>query len=90
MLNPSVADGKIDDPTLRRIIGFTALGLWRAKVNLYPYRSSSPRNLKIWVFEKNNLFWHNYRPEALKCNINCIISAAHDVLGDRGVGRLQS
>lgn len=43
MLNPSTADGLHDDPTLRRIIGFTYRwgfgGL--VVVNLYPFRASS-------------------------------------------------
>lgn len=51
MLNPSTADGRVDDPTLKRIIGFS----WRwgfdglVVVNLYPYRSSKPSALRAWL-----------------------------------------
>lgn len=51
MLNPSTADGALDDPTLRRIIGFS----WRwgfdgvLVVNLYPFRSSKPAALREWL-----------------------------------------
>lgn len=48
MLNPSTADGLIDDPTIRRCIGFTdALGFGRlVVVNLYAYRATNPRELE--------------------------------------------
>lgn len=48
MLNPSVADGMQDDPTIRRCIsyakswGFGALDVR----NLYPYRATKPADLK--------------------------------------------
>lgn len=47
MLNPSVADGRVDDPTIRRVCGFTALlGYLRAVVvNLYAYRATDPADL---------------------------------------------
>ena len=50
MLNPSRANGLIDDPTVLRIIGFT----WRwgydglVVVNFYPYRASKPADLWQW------------------------------------------
>jgi hypothetical protein len=47
MLNPSTADANIDDPTIRRCIGFGRL--WNAGgvavVNLYAYRATNPRDL---------------------------------------------
>lgn len=47
-LNPSTADDKEDDPTIRRCMGFSRLwghgGL--AVVNLFPLRSSSPQALR--------------------------------------------
>lgn len=47
MLNPSTADAKIDDPTIRRCVGFAKReghgGL--VVVNLFGWRSSDPRQL---------------------------------------------
>ena len=47
MLNPSTADGEIDDPTIRRCIGFARdLGYGRLHVvNLFTYRATDPREL---------------------------------------------
>lgn len=47
MLNPSTADADTDDPTLRRIQGFSRrMGFGRAVVvNLYAYRATEPRDL---------------------------------------------
>lgn len=51
MLNPSTADKHKDDPTIRKVRGFTARydhAAW-AVVNLYPFRATSPRELLIAV-----------------------------------------
>lgn len=47
MLNPSTADGTIDDPTIRRLIGFAKLWGMDALevVNLYALRSTDPKGL---------------------------------------------
>lgn len=47
LLNPSTADAELDDPTVRRIVGFsTAFGFDAATVvNLYALRTSDPRSL---------------------------------------------
>ena len=47
MLNPSTADGQVDDPTITRCINFAdAWGFGGFMVyNLFAYRSTSPRNL---------------------------------------------
>ncbi|MCL8382115.1 DUF1643 domain-containing protein [Xanthobacter aminoxidans] len=47
MLNPSTADGKVNDPTLLRIIRFSWMWGFNGLVvfNLYPWRTSSPREL---------------------------------------------
>jgi hypothetical protein len=48
MLNPSTADAHIDDPTLRRVVGFSdSWGFGRAiVVNLYAYRATNPAELR--------------------------------------------
>jgi hypothetical protein len=49
MLNPSIADGLRDDPTIRKCIGFAqrwALGGIRV-VNLFAYRATDPRELRL-------------------------------------------
>lgn len=47
MLNPSTADASVDDPTIRRCIGFTRAWDFDALtvVNLYAYRETKPENL---------------------------------------------
>ncbi len=47
MLNPSTADAQVDDPTIRRCIGFTErLGYTSlAVVNLYAFRTAKPADL---------------------------------------------
>lgn len=47
MLNPSTADADVDDPTIRRCVGFArALGYDRLDVvNLYAYRATKPADL---------------------------------------------
>lgn len=47
MLNPSTADASVDDPTIRRCIGFArrwGMGGIRV-VNLYPFRATKPADL---------------------------------------------
>lgn len=48
MLNPSTADADIDDPTIRRCIGFAQRGGFGALevVNLYAYRATKPQDLR--------------------------------------------
>jgi len=47
MLNPSTADAMVDDPTVRRLIGFSqAFGLaGLTVVNLFAFRATDPREL---------------------------------------------
>jgi hypothetical protein len=56
MLNPSTADGKEDDPTIRKCIGFAKLSNFNAirVVNLFAFRATDPRDLKAaynWNYE---------------------------------------
>ena len=48
MLNPSTADHKVDDPTIRRCMGF-AQRFWSATLqvcNIFAFRSTDPKALK--------------------------------------------
>lgn len=47
MLNPSTADDKKDDPTIRKVKGFTAAAGYRfiEVVNLFPHRATQPSAL---------------------------------------------
>lgn len=49
MLNPSTADESVDDPTIRRVIGFSKAWGYGSLivVNLFALRSMSPQTLKI-------------------------------------------
>lgn len=51
LLNPSIADHAIDDPTIRRCVGFArSLGYDGLRVvNLYAFRATKPANL--WLAE---------------------------------------
>lgn len=73
MCNPSTADGEEDDPTLRRIIGFTrdhgCGGLF--VVNCWPYRTPYPEVL--W----ERLGREGYGPERQR-NLDAIINAGVD------------
>lgn len=51
MLNPSTADAEKDDPTIRRIIGFSERWGHCAAivVNLFPFRAANPREVQRWA-----------------------------------------
>lgn len=47
-LNPSTADAKLDDPTIRRCVGFAKLWgfSWLLMGNVYAFRSTDPKKLQ--------------------------------------------
>lgn len=49
--NPSTADGLVDDPTMRREIGFSFRWGFGSlvKVNMFPFRTSKPTELRRWL-----------------------------------------
>ena len=49
MLNPSTTDGEVDDATIRRCIGFAQRAGYGGfdVVNLYAYRATKPRELRL-------------------------------------------
>lgn len=63
MLNPSTADEKKDDPTIQRIMRFSYRWGYGALVvvNLYPFRSSHPREMKKW---RDKIDWASLEPSA--------------------------
>lgn len=53
-LNPSTADNKIPDPTMKRVVGFAESNDFDGfmMINLYPLRTSSPKILKESGFDE--------------------------------------
>lgn len=71
MLNPSTADAKVDDPTIRRCIGFAkAWGMSALHVvNLYAWRATDPKALRIApdpVGPENNRHLTSHAQEAAR------------------------
>lgn len=76
-LNPSTADHQVDDPTVRRWMHFASY--WGfggfVAVNLYPYRSSNPAELRRWAnWEANGPDW--YARDAMQDNVSVIRTEA--------------
>jgi len=71
MLNPSTADASLDDPTIRRVMDFTARwGYSRAVVvNLYSFRATDPKEMfkaADPVGPENDISIHKMAPHASK------------------------
>lgn len=49
MLNPSTADGTVDDPTIRKCVGFAKRNEFPGieVVNLFAWRATDPRELRV-------------------------------------------
>tara|TARA_B100000686_G_C16802696_1_gene987323 strand:+ start:3537 stop:3995 length:459 start_codon:yes stop_codon:yes gene_type:complete len=71
MLNPSSADSQNDDPTIRRLISFTKKwgfgGFWVC--NLYPYRTSSIKELYKSLSSMQNKNKIQIKNHILKTNL---------------------
>jgi len=68
-LNPSTADETVDDPTIRRCMGFArSWGFgWLVMLNLFAFRSTDPRALKTAhdpVGQDNDAFLRTYTKNA--------------------------
>lgn len=59
MLNPSKADGSVDDPTVLKCVGFAMMWGYGSIeiVNLYDYRATDPKDLEAagWPSSENSL-----------------------------------
>lgn len=85
MLNPSTADASIDDPTIRRCIGFAKS--WGCDgirvVNLFAIRATDPKGIRIGVGAvgpDNDLF---ILQEAARCQILVAAWGAHGTYQSR-------
>ncbi len=92
MLNPSTADAAVDDPTLRRCVGFAqreGCGAVRT-VNLFAWRATDPRDLIAARNAGEDIVGPRATALIRKALIDCngpVIAAwgAHDAAVERGV-----
>lgn len=87
MLNPSTADGLTDDPTVRRVMQFSRRWCYDrlVVVNLYPIRTSDPREARRWADWPSRQDW--YARDALMLNQEIIVKeacAASDIVAAWG------
>jgi hypothetical protein len=78
MLNPSIADARKDDNTIRRVINFSAMWGFGALVvvNLYAFRSTDPRGLMyqpdpIGPENQNHIRQHAMTTSRVVCAWGC-------------------
>jgi hypothetical protein len=86
MLNPSTADASIDDPTIRRCVGFArAWGYGGIVVrNLFALRATDPRSLRHHADPIGPENDHCLRDGVEHDGITICAWGAHGVLRDRG------
>lgn len=79
MLNPSTADAAIDDPTIRRCIGFAQAEDFGAieVVNLFAYRTPEPKALKAAGFPVGPDNDAAIMAAAVNANTICLAWGAH-------------
>lgn len=97
-LNPSTADATLDDPTIRRCIGFSRREGFGGitMLNLFAYRATDPKELEGAAWGKdirgpNNDFYHGYYlQQALIHNIPVVCAwGANKAVGDEGKAFVQ-
>lgn len=88
MLNPSTADAQVDDPTIRRCVGFARAmgGTGLAVVNLYAFRATHPADL--WrtedpVGSRNNETLSMFLDMALKYDFPIVAAWGANARPDR-------
>lgn len=79
MLNPSIADANIDDPTIRRCIGFAKSHGYSALevVNLFAYRATDPVDLKINGWQVGSDNDHHIQQAMRECSKVCVAWGSH-------------
>lgn len=79
MLNPSTADADVDDPTIRRCIGFAQAEDFSALevVNLFAYRTPSPQALKVAGYPVGPDNGHHIIAAARECSTACLAWGAN-------------
>lgn len=85
-LNPSTADDKFDDPTIRRCINFAKQWGYGGFImtNLFAFRSPKPTDLKKFDGDKIGTHNNEYIKRAIKnCDISVIAWGNHGRLMDR-------
>jgi hypothetical protein len=88
MLNPSTADAEIDDPTIRRCIGFAKAWGFGALdvVNLFAYRATDPKELMRTTepIGPDNDRWIRTVTGSAGCQLVVAAWGAHRMAGTRG------